>query len=113
MAQPLRSQSQAELEQQVVEKMISLRRELVVRDRWFWTGWAVQVYRGLTILGLVGGLFAAIMGMLGNAPRAAGMSPSQVVASALLGVVGSAVSIFVATLAIRYCDARANGRLDR
>ena len=112
MAQHAHSQSQAELEQQVVEKLISLRRETAVRDRWFWLGWAVQVYRGLTVLGLVGGLIAAIMGVLGNAPRTAGMSSSQVVASALLGVFGSAVSIFVATLAIRYCDARAIGRLN-
>ncbi len=97
----------------MVEKLALLRRETAVRDRWFWIGWAVQVYRGLTILGLVGGVFVVIMGILGNAPQTAAMSQSQFVLGAVFGVVGSALSIFVATLAIRYCDARANGRLVR
>ena len=85
-----------------------------LRYRWFLLGLIPRLMQGMSILGLCWTFVAAAIYIYGrsisnghtNLPE-----PSEYTIQFFLTVLGSLISLVVATWAMRYCQARADGKL--
>lgn len=89
---------------EVMEQLAILRSAREASRKWVWCAMAVQAYRVMLYLFLAMSLL-----MLFRSASAADVAAS--VRDALLSVAATAINIVLASWAIGYCDAKADGKL--